>query len=135
MGMERWTPRSYIEDRHAGSDIDIDHFAEQDLGVFLAVENVAEREAISPERARRWLLDRAGLEEVEIAPIDQRDIDVGVFERSRRIEAAESAAENDNLCRKFQLTTDLVEQGSGPAGQSADASVGPLNSNKWTSVA
>ncbi len=33
---------------------------------------------------------------MEIAPVDQRDIDVGAFERSGSVESAESAADDDN---------------------------------------
>src|SRR5581483_6749556 len=77
--------------------IDVLGLAEEDVGVLVAAEDAADRRAdfAGRERAGRDLIEER-LEEMEVAAVDERDVDRRMSEIARRIEPAEPAAENED---------------------------------------
>ena len=61
-------------------DVEVDHLAENDRGI------------------RRHLVEER-LEEVEVAAVDDRDLDRRLLEPAGGVEAAEPAAHDDDSCR------------------------------------
>src|SRR6516165_9386133 len=86
-----------FESDTAGYGVDIGGFAEEDAGVPLALQNAADGGADIAwgERAGGHLI-KERLEEVEVAPIDQSNLGVGAAQGARGVEAAETAAEDED---------------------------------------
>lgn len=94
-----------------GRGIEIDGFAEEDFGVFLAAEDRAERrgDLTGRERAGGNLIEKR-LEEMEIALVDEGDGCGGVLEGPGGDESAKTATENENfVCTGHSESTVLVK--------------------------
>jgi len=78
--------------------VEIHSFAQEDLGIFLAAEDGTQGRGdfAGRERAGGDLIEER-LEEMEVALINESDLGVGAFEGAGGDEAAETAAEDDDL--------------------------------------
>ena len=79
------------------SRIDVGDFAEEDLGVFLAAEDAAEwrGDFAGGERAGGYLIHKR-LKQVEVAAVNQNDLDGGALEFLHGAQAAKAAAQDDD---------------------------------------
>ncbi len=96
-------------------DVDIGDFAEQNAGVFLAVQDVAKRRSdfSRRQRARGHLVEQR-LEKMEVTPIDNRKLDRHFGQGAGRVKAAETTTRNYNAMRHTEW---MPERGVGlPAG-------------------
>jgi hypothetical protein len=78
-------------------EIEAGDVSEQDAHVPVALEHVAEGDGDLPRREStgRKLVDE-WLEEVEVAAIDEGDLDRRTTERAGRVQTAETAADDDD---------------------------------------
>ena len=83
-----------------GGGIDVGDFAEEDLGIFLAAEDAAQGcgDFAGGERAGGYLIHK-GLEQVEVAAINENDLDGGALESLHGAQAAKAAAQNNDTVR------------------------------------
>ena len=88
------------EDYLLAGGVDIHGFTEKDFDIFLMTENGAERGGNFGGRKRAGgdLIEER-LEEMEVALVQERDLDVGTLEGLRGNQAAKTSAENHNLMR------------------------------------
>ena len=80
-----------------GCGVDVGDFAKKDLGVFLAAENSAQGSGdfAGRERAGGYLIHKR-LKQVEVAAINENDLDGGALESLDGAQAAEAAAQDDH---------------------------------------
>ena len=88
------------ENHLALSGVNVDGFAEQNLGIFLFAQHLAQRasDVGRRKRTRRHLIEQR-LKKVIVATVDQGDLDRRVFEFQRGSEAAETATQNYHFMR------------------------------------
>ena len=79
--------------------VDVDDFPEQHANVLLAAEDAAQRcrDLAGRERAGSDLI-KERLEQVIVAPIDERHVDRRGLQRARRAQAAKATADDHHLC-------------------------------------
>ena len=79
-------------------EVEVGDLGQQDADVAVALEDRAERigDLAGRERARRNLVGER-LEEMEVAAVDERDLDRRTPQLRDRLEAAETAADDDDL--------------------------------------
>ena len=89
---------SAIGEKHAAArGIHIDHFRQVYFNVLLAPEDAAQRRGdLARRKARGCDLIEERLKQVEVAPIYQRDCHRRMLERPGGLEAAKSAADDDD---------------------------------------
>ena len=93
-------------DHHAApGGIDLAHVRQQHLDVLLVAQDPANRrrDVARRQRRRRHLIQQR-LEEMVVVAIEQRDADVRARERARRVEPAESAADDHDEGGSLVLT-------------------------------
>ena len=80
-----------------GGEVEADDLVHEDAGVALAAEQGAERRGDVGRRqaAGRHLVEQR-LEQVEVAPVDERDFDRDLAQRLGGVKAAEAAADDDD---------------------------------------
>ena len=85
------------EEDFFGGGIDVDGFAEENFDIFLATEDRADGSGDfgGRERASGDLVEE-GLEEVEVALVEEGDVYVGALEGLRGDEAREASAEDED---------------------------------------
>ena len=77
--------------------VDALRFGENDLGIFLRADDVAQRLGDVRRRKRgRGHLVKQRLEEMMILPVEQRDADIGLAQRLGRLQPAKAAADDDD---------------------------------------
>ena len=79
-------------------ELEAGDLSQDDAGVALPFQDLTQwqRNLDRGERARRDLVDER-LEEVEVAAVDQRDVDVVLAQLADRLQAAEASAHDDDL--------------------------------------
>jgi hypothetical protein len=89
--------REPVEKDAPAREIEAGDLAEQDADVPITLKNAAQRrgDLAGRERAGRHLVDE-GLKKVEVAPVDQGDVDGRVAQLSDGLQPAESAADDDD---------------------------------------
>ena len=97
--------------------------ASSDADVAVALEDRAQRigDLAGRQRAGRHLVGER-LEEVEVAPVDERDLDRRMPKPERRLEAAEAAADDDDAVHLLLVALDHVRRRSSAASGSSPAS-------------
>ncbi len=90
------------EEDFFGDGIDVDRFAEENFDIFLATEDRADGSGDfgGRERAGGDLIEE-GLEEVEVALVEEGNFDVGPFEGLRGDEAREASAQDEDSVRRW----------------------------------
>src|SRR5262245_66688347 len=89
--------RAIAEHNAPGGNIDAGYFAEHDFDVLAAAQDGSQRLGdIGGRQSARGHLVEQRLKEVEIAAVDQRDLNIGAFESAGSAEAAEAAADDDH---------------------------------------
>ncbi len=85
------------EGDHSGDGVEIDCFAEEHLDIFLAAEHRAEwgGDLGGGERSGGDLIEQR-LEEMEVAAVEQGDLDAGIFEALRGDKASEASTKNQD---------------------------------------
>ena len=116
-------------DEHAAlAQVEAGDFAEQDADVLVALEDAAKRrgDLAGRERAGRNLVHER-LEEMEVAPVDQRDLDRLVTQASYGLQAAEPAADDDDTMapavRGHVAAEEVASTARAPAARTAAESV------------
>src|SRR5262249_7090487 len=89
--------RGVGDEDDAPAEVEAADLAHEHHDVPLTPEDVAQRlrDLARGEGARSDLVEQ-GLEQVEVPPVDERDVEVGPLERARREQAAKSAADDDD---------------------------------------
>ena len=89
--------RQRVEDHLAALQVEARHLREQDAHVLLAPEDAAQRRSDlgGRERAGRNLVGER-LKEMEVAPVDERDVDRGAAQLAHRLQPREAAADDDD---------------------------------------
>ena len=96
-------PRAAVEHHTAALEVEARHVAEDDASVALALEQSAQRrgDLRGGERAGRGLVQQR-LEEMEVALVDERDLDRRPAKPAHRLEAGEAAADDDDAVGMFE---------------------------------
>ena len=104
------------------ADVEAVHRGENDARVRLALEDRAERrrDVRGRKRPRRDLVEER-LEEVEVAPVDERDVGRRAPERARRLEAAEAAADDHDA--RPPAHENIILGVSGPEKSALDVAI------------
>ncbi len=90
--------------------IEVDSFAKKDFGIFLATKDGAKRRSnLSGRKRAGGNLIEEGLEEMEVALVNESDGSVGALESLRGDESAKTAAENDNFVCSPAIASWLLE--------------------------
>ena len=77
--------------------VEPDGFAEKNADVLLSFQDIAKRRGdIGRRKSAGGNLIEERLEKVEVAAVDQRDVNWRVFQRDHGAEAAESSADDDH---------------------------------------
>ena len=90
---------SFLAEQHSpAGDVEARDFAKYDAAIMLSSQHRTQwRGDIGWRKAARGDLVEERLEQMKVAAIDQRDVDVGATQRLGRGQPAESAANNDDL--------------------------------------
>jgi hypothetical protein len=90
----------------AGGEVEAGDLGQQHADVRVALEDRAQRvgDLGRGQRAGRHLVGQR-LEEVEVAPVDERDLDIRPGEPQRRLQASEAAADDHDRGTRASVRT------------------------------
>ena len=105
-------PRAILQLHLAGRGINLSHLTQQHAGIFLPVQNVAQRGGdLTGRKCSGSHLIEQRLEEMKIPPVDQRQVHVRPLQRLCRIKAPETSADNHHTVAHIFRLTDRLRQG------------------------
>jgi hypothetical protein len=112
-------------DQHAPArEVEAGHLAQQDADVLVALEDRAKRRGdLAGRKCTCRDLIHERLEQMEVAPVDQRDLDRLVTQSSHGLEAAEPSTDDDNAVTAHVADGDVVSTARAPAARTAPESV------------